>query len=189
MIKKLLSVVLFLCISVPLAFAQSGSVTGKVTDAKTGKPLPGVNVVIKELQKGTATNGEGMYNISDVPSGSYTLMASFIGYKNYQTQITVGQSEVTQNIKLQSSVVGLQDVVVTALGFQASKDESGVSTTRVQGETVSQSGESTVLKGLSAKIPGVNITGSSGDPGAGARIVIRGANSLQVERRKNIAAK
>src|SRR5690554_2362950 len=71
--------------SASIAQAQTGAVTGRVTDADTGEPLPGVNVVVEELATGAATDVEGRYTISGLRPGTYTLRASFVGYED-QTQ-------------------------------------------------------------------------------------------------------
>lgn len=177
MIKKLLLLILVTCTTTSLAFAQ-GTVTGVVTDATTDEELPGVNVLISELQKGTATDANGEYTIENVPAGTYEIIASFIGYKKYIEEIEVSGEKTVHNINLEPDVLGLEEVVVSALGFERDADEVGTSSSRVSGENISQSGETNVVASLSAKAAGVNITGSSGDPGAASRIVIRGANTI-----------
>ncbi|WP_340106241.1 SusC/RagA family TonB-linked outer membrane protein [Rhodohalobacter sp. 8-1] len=177
MFKKLLTVITILLFTFQLAYSQ-GSVSGTVTDARTGESLPGVSVVLTEIQRGASTNIDGEYTISDVPSGSYTLRASFVGYRTFETTVDVGTGEVVQNISMRVDVLGLDDVVVTALGFEANADQSGNSSSRVSGEAIAGSGETNVVSGLSAKTAGVNIVSTSGDPGAASRILIRGANTI-----------
>ena len=174
MLRKLLSTAIFSFILVAVSAAQDGSVTGTVTDASSGETLPGVNVVITEIERGASTNANGKFTISGVPSGTYTLRATFIGYKKttQQIEVTAGQA-TTQNIQLASDVLGLDEVVVSALGFEQNADELGTSSSRVSGDDIAASGETNVVSGLSAKAAGVNITSTAGDPGAGSRIVIR----------------
>ncbi len=179
--KKNLRIFGLLCSGILLcssALAQTGSLSGTVTDAQTGEVLPGVNILLQELQKGTASGVDGSYTIENVPEGNYTLIATFIGYRRFRAQVEIAGNEVTQNIELESDVLGLEEVVVTALGFEANADELGTSSSRVAGDQISASGEVDVISGLSAKAAGVNITSSSGDPGAASRIVIRGANTI-----------
>ncbi len=178
MLRKLLTAFSVVLLSASFAFAQNGSVTGVVTDANSGETLPGVNVVLTELQRGTSSNADGEYTIENVPSGTYTLEATFIGYKNVQTQVEVSSGEVQENIAIQPDVLGLDEVTVSALGFEQNSDEVGTSSSRVGGEDIAASGETNVVAGLSAKAAGVNISTSSGDPGAASRIVIRGANTI-----------
>ncbi len=174
--------VVFTFCFVAASVAQNGTVTGTVTDANSGETLPGVNIFLVENQIGASTDANGEYVISDIPSGTYTLRATFVGYKRYEVEITVGSGEtVTRNIQLTSDVLGMEEVVVSALGFEEDRDKMGVSSANISGEEVAESGENSVLQGLSAKAAGVDITQSSGDPGAGARILIRGAKSLNTD--------
>ena len=100
-----------------MSWAQDGQITGTVRDAVTGQALPGVNVVVQELVVGAATSVDGTYTIENVAPGQYTLVASFIGFKNYQVSVnvTAGQT-VTQNIDLEEDLIGLDEVVVTGQG-------------------------------------------------------------------------
>lgn len=156
-----------------------GSVSGQVTDASTGEPLPGTTVVLQEIQRGASTDTEGRYTISSVEAGTYTLSVSFVGYKKYTETIQIQDNEETViNVSLQPDLLNLEAVYVNALGFGENRDEQGVTTAQVRGEQLAQSGEQSVLTGLSAKAAGVQITRSSGDPGSGARIQIRGARTI-----------
>jgi len=73
--------VFFFLISVPLLAAKTGAITGKITDANTGKPLPGVNVLVNGTNRGATANRKGEFLIKKVPVGSYTVSANLIGYK------------------------------------------------------------------------------------------------------------
>ncbi len=176
----ILSFVLALFLVPGLAWAQEGTIQGTVVDADTNEPLPGVNVALAESQQGAATSVDGEYEISGVAPGSYTLRATFVGYETYEQQVDVGAGETaTVNIDLQPSALELDEVAVTALGFRTERDQLGASQSNVSGDAITQSGETSVLKGLSAKAPGLNVTSTGGDPGSGARIVIRGSKTIQ----------
>lgn len=179
MLRKLLSTAIFTLLFAATSLAQDGSVTGTVTDSNSGETLPGVNVVITEIQRGASTDANGEYTLSDVPEGTYTVRATFVGFKQYKEQITVESGQTTtHNIQLSPDVLGLDEVVVSALGFEENKDEVGTSSSKVSGDQIATSGELDVVSGLSGKAAGVNITGTGGDPGAASRIVIRGANTI-----------
>ncbi|WP_138430382.1 SusC/RagA family TonB-linked outer membrane protein [Fodinibius saliphilus] len=179
MLRKLLSTAIFTFCFAAMSIAQSGSVTGTVTDASSGETLPGVNVVVTEINQGASTDTEGNFTIRNIPEGTYTLKASFIGYKEYTQQIQIEAGEqLVQDITLSSSVVGLDEVVVSALGFEEQADEQGVSSSKVGGDDIASSGETDIVAGLAGKAAGVNITSTGGDPGAASRIVIRGANTI-----------
>ena len=82
------------------AFAQV-TVQGTVTDANTGEALPGVNVFLQQTQDGDATDIDGEFEITGVESGTYTIVATFIGYERNETEIQVGNTNVTVDIELQ----------------------------------------------------------------------------------------
>jgi len=159
-------------------FAQEVSISGVVTDANNGDPLPGTNVIVVELQKGAATNIDGEYTINNVPSGTYTLRANFVGYQRFQTTIEVGTSDVVLDIELSLDVVGLEDVVVTAQGIQREKRALGYAVSTVNSDQVAGEGDSDITRALKGSVPGVNITQTSGVSGTATDIVIRGYNTL-----------
>ncbi len=165
------------------ALAQTGTVRGRVLDASTGEPLPGASVVLLQdgtLVTGSASDVDGRYTIQNVPPGTYTLRATFVGYEPFTQEVAVRAGATTEVIaRLQPSAIELEGVAVTALGFRINRDELGTATSAVEGEQLVESGEISVLKALSAKAAGLNVTAFGGDPGAGARIVIRGPKTIQ----------
>jgi len=173
-----ISLIYFLFLSFTSVAQDNGAVTGTVTDASTGKSLPGVNVVVQELQRGDATNDKGEYLLEDITPGTYTLVASFVGYTKFEEEFEIGSQQMTRNISLQPDILEIGEISVNALGFEVDADEQGTSSSRVSGDAITKSGETNVVSGLSAKAAGVNITGTSGAPGAASRIVIRGANTI-----------
>ncbi len=114
--KKVLFVFLGVLLTVSVAYAQTGKVTGQVVDAETGEPLPGVNVIILETDLGAATDAEGYYNIIGVSPGAYDIQASFIGYATVTVEgIRVNiDLTTTQNFQLQSQAIAGQEVIVEA---------------------------------------------------------------------------
>ncbi len=119
------------------ALAQSGKIVGRVTDATTGEPLPGVNVVIEGTTQGTATNLDGEYIIIGVRPGTYTLVASFVGY---QTQRKTGVQvnldlTTTVDFALTEEVIEGEEIVVTAEAVTVRKDVTS-SEARVTSETI-----------------------------------------------------
>ncbi|MGB9665332.1 MAG: TonB-dependent receptor, partial [Ignavibacteria bacterium] len=100
-----------------LLFAgTTGKITGKVVDAKTGEPIPSVNIIIEGTNFGTATHIDGFYIINNVPPGVYTLVISAIGYeKKIIRNVKVSADFTTKlNIELSEEVVELQEIVVEA---------------------------------------------------------------------------
>src|SRR5699024_8632593 len=118
MFKKLLLTVVAFLFTVGAAFAQSGTLTGTVTDASSGEPLPGVNVFIPDLERGSATNAEGQFTINNIEYGTYTVRASYIGYTTFEQEVTIDQGTVTLDVQLSAGTQQLEDIVVTALGVE-----------------------------------------------------------------------
>lgn len=178
MIKRLLSYLLLSAFLVPMAWAQSGEVTGTITDAETGETLPGVNVLLTEIDRGAVTNPEGVYSIGNVPPGTYTLRASFVGYNTYETEVTIQEGEaVTHDIEMQTGAVGLEEVVVTGYGTQEGTEVSG-SISNVNAEDIEDVPSQNPQSLLQGRAAGVQISSTSGNPGGGLEINIRGEGSI-----------
>jgi len=80
--RKIVTACLFLALTVsPTAWAQTGTITGTVTEAESGETLPTVNVAVEGTQLGTSTGADGEYTIENVPAGTQTVSASFVGYE------------------------------------------------------------------------------------------------------------
>ena len=160
---------LFLFSSLVL-FGQGG-ISGVVLD-ENGGPLPGANVVIENTSTGVSTDFDGNFTIN--ANSGQVLVISYIGYTS--EYITVGnQDSITISLQLDNE---LEEVVVTALGFAAVRDQQGSTSSVIATDDVIRSAEPTVVNALSGKASGVRITRSNGDPGAGSKIRIRGANTI-----------
>jgi len=177
MFKKLLTVIIMMLCTFQLAYSQ-GSVSGTVTDARTGEPLPGVSVVLSEIQRGAATDLDGEYFIADVPSGTLTLTVTYIGYTRYTQEIQVGNSTVVQDISLEQDILGLEEVVVTGVGSGTQTTKLGFSVAKIDGSNLEEVPATNLGSALQAKIPGVTIVKASGDPSAAASIRLRGSTSI-----------
>ena len=169
--KRLL---LSLCVSLwSFALMAQITVTGTVTDSQ-GEPMIAVNVLEKGTTNGTSTDAEGKYSIS-VTGAESVIMFSFTGYRTAEQ--TVGaQTSINVIITEDDEVLG--EVVVSALGFNQNRDQMGSTYSKVDPDQMTRSGETTVLNSLSAKASNVQISSPNGDPGAGATIRIRGANTI-----------
>ena len=102
------------------AFQSQGTLSGTVTDAKTGETIPGATIQILETQLGAITNGEGFYNIPNIPAKTYNVQASFVGYETIIKYNVVIRSGGTPdlNFVLKEAVSELGEVVVTANPFE-----------------------------------------------------------------------
>ncbi|HUQ67435.1 MAG TPA: SusC/RagA family TonB-linked outer membrane protein [Flavitalea sp.] len=174
--KKLnvvLVLVLLLVAGIPAAFAQSRTVTGKISDA-SGAPIQGANVLVKGTNIGATTNAEGVYTIS-VPSGSNTLIVSYVGHASQELNLG-GRTNV--NVSLTEDSGELERVVVTALGIEKSQKALGFSQTTVNGENFTQAREISTANALAGRVAGVNVSKIASGPGGSSRVVIRGAKTL-----------
>jgi len=154
------------------------NVSGTVTDSQTGELLPGVNVYIQALQRGDATNLQGRYSINNVPAGTYTLTATYVGYETFTTSLVVGSQNVVFNISLSAAAVGLSDVVVTAFGVERERRALGYGVSSVGAASIERSQSTDLSRALAGKLPGVVVGATSGTTGSGTNIVIRGYTTI-----------
>jgi len=166
--------VFLLIAGVNFAFAQSRTVTGKVTSSQDGMGIPGVTVMVKGTTIGTTTNLDGMYSLNVRPEHR-TLLFTFVGMKNIE--LSLG-TQTSINVVMEPDVLQIDEVVVTALGISREKKSLGYSVESVGGEELSRSGEPNVIQGLAAKAAGVQVIGSGGTPGASSKILIRGNSTF-----------
>lgn len=156
-----------------VAFAQR-AITGKVTAQEDGSGLIGVSVQVKGTTQGAITDVDGNYQIN-VGNGEVTLVFSFVGY-NLQ-EAAIGASNVL-DVALTADTKMLGETVVTSFGIKREKKALTYSVTDVKSEELLQMNNPNVIGALQGKIPGAIITTSSGAPGAGVNIILRGINSL-----------
>lgn len=175
LIFGLLAGMLF-CAAIP-TYAQQ--ISGTVTDASTGESLPGVNVFLSETQTGTATDADGNYQITDVEPGTYTLVASFVGYERYEQSVNISSGEdLTIDIELTQGTLLGEDVVVVGYGTQQRSAVTG-SVSSISGEALNEVPVTTVGQGLQGQTAGVVVTSIGTKPGDGAAgIRIRGNRSI-----------
>ncbi|MGO4906110.1 SusC/RagA family TonB-linked outer membrane protein [Flavobacterium sp. W20_MBD1_R3] len=164
-------IVLLLVLVTQLTFAQERSVSGIVSD-NAGIPIPGVSVLVKGTKSGTQTDFDGKFSIK--ATSSQILIFSYIGLKTQE----ISAGSLTLKVKMADESVELEGVVINALGVEVKKNQSASAYSKVKGTALTNSGETSLLKGLSAKASGVSIVSNSGDPGSGAYIQIRGQNSI-----------
>ncbi|MEX2399859.1 MAG: carboxypeptidase-like regulatory domain-containing protein [Rhodothermales bacterium] len=160
---------LVLCLVGSPVFAQSGKISGQVTDAATGDPLPGVNVVIDGTTQGTSTGSDGYYSIINVRPGTYDVRASFIGFTPQVVEDVRVSIDLTAevNFDLTEQAVGLDEVVVSAEREVVKTDLSAsrVDVTSAQIENLPVNDINRVV-GLQAGVQGMNIRGAGADQAA-----------------------
>jgi len=153
------------------AFAQQ-KITGKVTSTEDGLGLPGVNVVEKGTTNGVSTDFDGNYQITAAPNA--VLVFSFVGFAQQEVAVN-NQSAINANLKPSASE--LNEIVVVGYGTQKRK-VSTAATTVVSGKDLQQTNSIDATSALQGQSSGVSITQSSGQPGAGMIVNIRGAGTV-----------
>lgn len=161
----------FFFININTAFAQSLTVTGKVTDATSGESLIGVSVAVKGTTTGTQTDVNGAFSLS-APSTA-ALVFTYIGYA--KQEVAVNGSN-TMNVKLQVINNELNQVVVIGYGTQRKIDNTGAVAT-VKAADIANESSTNPLSALQGKVAGVEII-NGGQPGASPTINIRGVGSI-----------
>ena len=168
--KLLFTILTILCVSTGI-MAQN-TVTGTVTSAQ-GDPLIGVNVVEKgNSSNGTVTDIDGKYSLSVSPQA--TLEFSYIGYTTSEIAVN-GQSVIDVTL---DEGIGLEEVVVTALGIEREKSSLTFAQQTVGANELLEARDINFLNSLSGKAAGVEIKKSSSGPGGSTRVVLRGDKSL-----------
>ncbi len=152
-----------------LAHGQ-GTITGTISDEHS-ETLPGVNVFIEGTTIGGTSNFDGVYSINNLDEGSYTIIATFVGYKSAKQEVTVTGGEVTLDFQLIPDLLELDAVVVTGVVNPKSKMESSVSITTLSAKGISQSSPQTTAE-IFRTIPGIRAEASGGD--GNTNITVRG---------------
>src|SRR5881409_24992 len=166
---------LVLLLPTTTASAQTGPfrVTGTVTSAADGSPLSGARVVVKGTTVATLTGANGRYAI-DAPSPNDSMAFAFIGYRP-QTVGIAGRPVV--NVAMEAAAILMEEVVVTGYGTQQRRDVTGAVAT-LKSEDLTPLPAASVDQTLQGRVPGVQVTPSSGRPGASAIVRIRGVGTL-----------
>ncbi len=135
--------------------------------------LPGVSIVVKGTATGVVTDNNGNYSVT-VPNAQSVLVFSYVGMKTQEVPVD-GRTNI--DVTLSESTVGVDEVVVTALGISREKKSLGYSVAEVEGESLQKVAQENILNSLAGKVAGVSIN-STGIPGSSVSMVIRGASSL-----------
>jgi TonB-linked SusC/RagA family outer membrane protein len=150
---------------------ETRSVTGKVTAAESLQPLVGAQVAVKGTNLGTLTDAQGNFTIR-VPTSASTMVFTYIGYRTLEVPIS---AEMT--VTLEEQAIGLEGLVVTALGVQREKRSLGYSVQDVRGEDIVKVPKLNIVNSLQGMVAGVQVT-DAGPTGGTSKILIRGSSSI-----------
>lgn len=165
-------IALLMLFVVSIAYAQERTVQGLITD-ESKTPIPGANVVVKGTTTGTVSDTEGKFTLK-VPSGNTVIVVSYIGYQ--PQEIRAGDSQFV-NVVLKERESELDDIVVVGYGIQKKSDLTGAVAT-VSSEELVKTSSAGAVEALQGKAAGVQVFSSSGMPGAGITVRVRGINTI-----------
>lgn len=150
-------------------------ITGKVT-GDNGEELPGVSILLKGTTTGATSDVNGLYKLT-IPAGSATLVFSYVGYVSQEIQVN---NRSIIDVKLLVDTKALEEVVVVGYGTMKKSDVTGAITS-VKAKDITAIPTTNALRSLQGKVSGIDITQSSGQPGADINIVLRGNRSLKAD--------
>lgn len=174
------SCLLSLLVPVLLAAQEPGVVRGRVTDVANGQPVADAGVTIAGTALGTTTLATGEFVVGNVPAGPHTLVVRRVGYAMSRQDVAVTAGDTTQaDVTLRAAAVALEAVVVTGTGAPAERRVLGNTIESVSGEQVTQAAAATTVdQALEGKITGALISQSTGVPGGGVSVRLRGTSTV-----------
>ena len=161
--------IIFLFLSA-FGYAQGYDIGGIVKETGSGLPIPAVNIQIKNSNKGTSSDMDGKFNLKGIPSGA-TLVFSYLGFKNFEYKVT--STNMNISVSLQQDSKTLDEVVVIGYGTQKKRQVTGAVSV-VDSKTLEILKPVKIEQALQGTVSGVNVTTTSGAPGAALDIRIRG---------------
>ena len=182
-VRRLFLALAFGLILPNLAGAQNpvpptGTITGRVVDAATQQPVSDVTVFVEGTRRGAVTGPDGTFTIGGVPSGSQTIRARHIGFgAPVQTVVVPNGGTATAIFSLDRQAAVLEEVVTTGYGQQRRLAITG-SVATVNADDAKVAVPTNVTSMIEGRATGVQVTQNSGEPGAGAHILIRGGTSI-----------
>ena len=172
--KKIALLLAFFAIGLQVLMAQTKEISGTVTSTEDGGAIPGVSVSVKGTTIGTVTDMDGVFRLK-VTQESKTLVFTFVGMASQE--IAIG-NQTKINVKMASENISVDEVVVTAMGISKEKKALGYAVENVGGQELTQAANTNLGTAIQGKVSGIEVSSSSGMPGASTKIQIRGARSF-----------
>jgi len=171
--------VLVFCLGSITAMSQV-KISGKVTGAD-GKALPYISVVVKNTSFGSSTDLDGNYSfLADLKAGQYVLEFTGVGLQTKEQSLSVGsESSYTADISLAQDALNLDEVVVIGSSLRQSRKQLGNTVNSVSSKQLTNTGSGNLAASLQGKVPGAQITQTSGDPSGGISIRMRGTSTIK----------
>lgn len=172
--KKVLLLLLQMCLVGTFAYAQGRLVSGKVLSGTDNQPIPGVSVVVKGTSTGVVTDVNGGFSLR-VPDGSNTLVFAYVGFKSREVDISGGQTSL--DITLEEDVRSLEEVIVVGYSTIQKRELTGA-VSSVKGDVIENLPMQSFDRALQGRAAGVQILSANGVPGGAVNVRIRGTGSI-----------
>lgn len=180
---RLAAVLAALSSAAPVIAQQTatGTISGKVTDAASGRPIVEAQVRIVGTTRAATTTADGSYRILGVPVGVVTLRVQRLGYAPQQKSGTAtADATLTLDFAVTEAVTTIDQVVITGTGEAQRKRERGMAIATIDSNSFNGATVRTLSNVLQARAPGVTVQSAGGTTGTGSRIRIRGSNSISL---------
>ena len=162
----------------PLA-AQTGTITGRVVDAQSGRPLLDAQLSIAGSGLGSLSNANGLYLILQVPVGSVVVRVDLLGYASQQQTVTVALNQpATLNFELSQDAIALDELVVTGVGRETERRRLSTSVDVISADEIAQIPVTSVDQLLQGRVAGATVNAQSAQAGTAALINFRGVSSV-----------
>jgi len=180
-LRRLPAIALAVAFASPVLAQNSGTITGRVTERGTDRPLPNAQVRVVGTTRGAVTSDSGTYRIVNAPLGTVQLAVQRLGYGPQSRTINVSASGTTSaDFSMTAAVTTLDALTITATGQTERRRENGAPTAMIDSSSLNKAVISTLSDALSSRVAGVVVQTAAGETGAGSRIRIRGSNSISL---------
>jgi TonB-linked SusC/RagA family outer membrane protein len=158
----------------------TGTVSGVVTN-QAGAPIQGAQIFLQNTRHGSLSDAQGRFSLMNVPAGTYTLTATFLGFaEQRRPNISVRAAAVTTvNLQMSESVVSLQELVVTGVGDPVAGVKLPFTVSRVGAEQLQIPTTNSAIAAIQGKVAGVSIIRGSGKPGDGVSLLFRSPTAIE----------
>lgn len=175
---KTLPLLLLLQLAATLALAQV-RISGKVTGSD-GAPVPGVTVQLRNSSTGASSDANGQYSFNaNIQPGAYTLEFTGIGFKTVHKSISVSGNAVSADAVMEEDVLNMDEIVVIGSSLRQSRKQLGNTVNSVSSKQLVNTGSGNIGAALQGKVPGAQITQTSGDPSGGISVRMRGTSTIK----------
>jgi TonB-linked SusC/RagA family outer membrane protein len=165
--------------------AQTGAITGTVTNKATNTPIAGAQVQVAGTRYGAPTDENGRFSIPNVPAGSYALFVTYLGFgevRQQNVEVTAGQP-VNLTLQMEQTVLPLQELIASGVSDPTSGVKLPITVSRVGSEQLQVSTGGSPLQMIAGKVAGAYIARTSGRPGADVEIQLRSPTAFETSSR------